>query len=107
MADPVRLTTTDILDRLVSFDTTSRNTNLPLINWVRAYLDGLGVPYRLSHDPTGEKANLHAIIGPHGPAGSRCPAMWTRCRWTARPGPPTRSACAGRTAAWSRVAPRT
>ncbi len=69
MADPTRLTTTDILDRLVSFDTTSRNTNLALIDWVRRYLDGLGVPYRLSHDPSGQKANLHAIVGPHGPGG--------------------------------------
>ena len=69
MADAPRLTSTDILDRLVSFDTTSRNSNLNLIAWVRQYLDGLGVPYRLSHDPSGGKANLHAVIGPDGPGG--------------------------------------
>ncbi len=69
MAHVSPLTSTDILDRLVAFDTTSRNTNLPLIEWVRAHLDGLGVPYRLSHDPSGQKANLHAIIGPDGPGG--------------------------------------
>ena len=69
MHDAPHLSSTDILDRLVAFDTTSRNSNLPLIGWVRAYLDGLGVPYRLSHDASGEKANLHAIIGPEGPGG--------------------------------------
>lgn len=58
-----------MLARLTAFDTTSRNSNLALISFVREYLDRLGVPYRLSHDPTGTKANLHAIIGPQGPGG--------------------------------------
>ena len=69
MLDAPHLTSTEILDRLVAFDTTSRNSNLKLIGWIQSYLDGFGVPYRLSHDATGEKANLHAIIGPHGPGG--------------------------------------
>lgn len=64
MPDPVRLPTVEILETLVSFDTTSRNSNLPLIDWVTHYLDGHGVSYRLTHDETGQKANLHAIIGP-------------------------------------------
>lgn len=69
MPDAPRMTSTAILERLVSFDTTSRNSNLPLIEWVRDYLDRLGVPYRLSHDASGERANLHAVIGPAGPGG--------------------------------------
>jgi acetylornithine deacetylase len=64
-----RMTTAELLQRLVSFDTTSRNSNLPLIDFVRGYLDGLGVEYRVSTDPTGEKANVHAIIGPRQPGG--------------------------------------
>jgi acetylornithine deacetylase len=64
-----RMTTTDLLDRLVSFDTTSRNSNLALISFVRDYLDGLGVRYRISTDPSGQKANLHAIIGPQQAGG--------------------------------------
>jgi acetylornithine deacetylase len=64
-----RLTTTDLLERLVSFDTTSRNSNLPLIGFVRDYLDGFGVKYRISTDETGGKANLHAIIGPQTTGG--------------------------------------
>ena len=64
-----RQTTTELLARLVSFDTTSRNSNLALIGFVREYLDAHGIPYRISTDPAGEKANIHAIIGPQGPGG--------------------------------------
>jgi acetylornithine deacetylase len=63
------MTTTEMLERLVGFDTTSRNSNLALIGYVRDYLDAHGVPYRVSTDATGQKANLHAIIGPQGPGG--------------------------------------
>ena len=69
MSDPTRLPTTELLDRLVSFDTTSRNSNLELIGFVRAYLDGHGIPYRVSQDASGTKANIHAVIGPQGPGG--------------------------------------
>jgi acetylornithine deacetylase len=62
-------TTAELLARLVSFDTTSRNSNLALIGFVREYLDAHGIPYRVSSDAAGEKANIHAIIGPHGPGG--------------------------------------
>jgi acetylornithine deacetylase len=63
------MTTTDLLDRLVSFDTTSRNSNLALIGFIRDYLDGHGVTYRVSTDAAGQKANLHAVIGPHQAGG--------------------------------------
>ncbi len=63
------MTTAELLARLVSFDTTSRNSNLALIDFVRGYLDGLRVPYRISADPTGQKANIHALIGPQGSGG--------------------------------------
>jgi acetylornithine deacetylase len=58
------LSSTEMLARLVAFDTTSRNSNLDLIGFVRGWLDMHDVPYRLSFDPTGRKANLHATIGP-------------------------------------------
>ncbi len=64
MPSAAESTTIALLERLVSFDTTSRNSNLGLIDFVRAYLDRLDVPYRVSTDPTGQKANIHAIIGP-------------------------------------------
>jgi acetylornithine deacetylase len=61
--------TVDLLARLVAFDTTSDRSNLPLIRFVGDYLDRHGVAYRLSHDETGEKAALHAVIGQPGPGG--------------------------------------
>jgi acetylornithine deacetylase len=63
------MTTAEMLAHLVGFDTTSRNSNLPLIAFVRDYLDGLGVPYRISTNPAGDKANIHAIIGPQAAGG--------------------------------------
>lgn len=57
-----------ILDRLVAFDTVSRNANLPLIEWVRDYLAGHGVTAAILPGPAG-KANLFATIGPAATAG--------------------------------------
>lgn len=54
----------DILAALVGFDTTSRNSNLALIDWVEAYLTQHGVASRRIPDATGRKANLWATIGP-------------------------------------------
>ncbi len=58
-----------MLARLVSFDTTSRNSNLELIGFVRGFLDAHGVRYRETRDAAGRKANLHAIIGPQERGG--------------------------------------
>jgi len=66
---PPRYTTAEMLAQLVSFDTTSRNSNLPLINFVSSYLDAHAVPYRISLSPDGEKANIHAVIGPQAAGG--------------------------------------
>jgi acetylornithine deacetylase len=63
------MTTAEMLARLVAFDTTSRNSNLKLIGFVRDYLDAHGVAYRVSSNPAGDKANIHAIIGPQEAGG--------------------------------------
>lgn len=54
----------DLLDRLVAFDTTSRFSNLALIEWVEGYLDGHGVSHRRVPNAEGTKSNLIATIGP-------------------------------------------
>ena len=54
----------DWLDRLVAHDTTSRESNLELVAEVRAFLEGLGLPVRLTHNDERTKANLWATIGP-------------------------------------------
>ena len=53
-----------MIGQLVSFNTTSRESNLALIEWVRAYLHDHGIESRLTFDDAGKKANLFATIGP-------------------------------------------
>ena len=54
----------EILERLISFDTTSRNPNLELIEYVRNLFSGNGISSHLIHDESGTKANLYATVGP-------------------------------------------
>jgi acetylornithine deacetylase len=54
----------EILAALVGFDTTSRRSNLALVEWVEAYLDRHGVAHRRVASPDGGKSNLLATIGP-------------------------------------------
>jgi acetylornithine deacetylase len=61
--------TRDILAALVGFDTTSRDSNLPLVEWVEDFLRPLGADLKRLSDPTGTKANLWARIGPDAPGG--------------------------------------
>ena len=53
-----------LIERLVGFDTTSRDSNLELIHFVRDYLDEHDVEAALIHDESGSKANLFATLGP-------------------------------------------
>lgn len=59
----------ELLKRLVAFDTTSRNSNLELINFVRDLLTEQGVDASLVFNEEGSKANLFATIGPNEPGG--------------------------------------
>ena len=49
--------------QLVQFDTTSRGSNLALIDWVREYLAAHGIASRLTFDDGHAKANLFASLG--------------------------------------------
>ena len=53
-----------MIERLIAFDTTSRNSNLDLIHDVRDYLKDLGVESHLTFDDDKRKANLYATLGP-------------------------------------------
>ena len=53
----------DFLKTLVEFDTTSRESNLGLIEFVRDHLQSLGISTRLSYDADSKKANLFATLG--------------------------------------------
>ncbi|VVO76849.1 Acetylornithine deacetylase [Pseudomonas fluorescens] len=54
----------DVLKALVAFDTTSRESNLQLIEFVRDYLASCDVPCELIYNQQRSKANLFATIGP-------------------------------------------
>ena len=56
--------TEEMLARLISFDTTSRDGNIPLIEFVEDYLDGWGVPHFRVDYEANRKTNLFATIGP-------------------------------------------
>jgi len=58
-----------ILARLVAFDTTSRDSNLALIDYVESLLGPLGVTATRVASPDGAKANLYATIGPRVEGG--------------------------------------
>jgi acetylornithine deacetylase len=62
MADT--LTPIQILAELVGFPTVSRDTNLPLIDWVEEYLTGHGIDCHRFYHESGEKAALFAHVGP-------------------------------------------
>ena len=59
----------EMVQRLVAFDTTSRGSNLALIEFAGDYLDRYGVSSELVFDETGKKANLYAKLGPQEAGG--------------------------------------
>lgn len=61
-------TTLDCLRQLIGFDTTSRNSNLALIDWAEAHLVRHGARIRRTYNAERTKANLFATFG-EGPGG--------------------------------------
>ncbi len=61
--------TKDILRSMVGFDTTSRDSNLALIDWAEAFLAPLGATLVRLPNEDGTKANLWARLGPDAPGG--------------------------------------
>lgn len=59
----------DIVKTLIAFDTTSRGSNLALIDFAQEFLEKSGARCRRSYDSAGRKANLFATIGPDGDGG--------------------------------------
>ena len=55
----------ELIRTLVGFDTTSRDSNLALIHWVRDWLAGHGVASTLTFDDERRKANLFATLPAH------------------------------------------
>ncbi|MCC3862402.1 acetylornithine deacetylase [Pseudemcibacter aquimaris] len=64
-----RLTSGEILSKLISFNTVSSESNMELIEYVRDYLAEYGIEAQIIHDKVEKKANLLAVIGPKDVAG--------------------------------------
>jgi acetylornithine deacetylase len=62
-------TTTEILEKLIGFDTVSRNSNLALIEWIAHHLAAQDITATVLKSPDGTKANLFASIGPKRDGG--------------------------------------
>jgi len=60
----VRLSDAGLLSRLVAFDSTSRNSNLPIADFLCDYLDRPGIRIDRNSSPDGTKANVIAWVGP-------------------------------------------
>lgn len=59
-----RLSPFDLMTKLISFPTISRDTNIPLIDWVANYLDSHGIESHRYIDPEQPKHALFAHVGP-------------------------------------------
>lgn len=60
----IKLSPLDILQKLVAFPTVSRDTNIPLIDWVADYLASHGIETHRYIDPKQPKHALFAQVGP-------------------------------------------
>ncbi|MEM5455658.1 acetylornithine deacetylase [Paraburkholderia phytofirmans] len=58
-----------LLERLIGFATVSRDSNLDMIEFIRLYLEELGVESELFYNAERTKANLFATIGPREGGG--------------------------------------
>lgn len=63
MTDTLVAAAIEQLRDLIRLDTTSRNSNLALLENIQAQLDGLHIPYELTFNADRSKANLFATIG--------------------------------------------
>jgi acetylornithine deacetylase len=74
MSVQARLSDAELLGRLVAFDSTSCNSNLPIADFLCDYLDRPGVRLVRNPSPAGDKVNLLFATGPQlderQPAGS-------------------------------------
>ncbi len=89
---PVSSATLELLETLVSFNTTSRLSNLELIDFVYERLRGAGLDPFIDYNSDKSKANLYAVIGPRTGGGVALSGHsdvvpvegqdWTRDPWT-------------------------
>lgn len=63
------LSALEIMTKLISFPTVSRDSNLDLIDWVESYLASHGISSTRVPNPEGNKSAIYASVGPDAPGG--------------------------------------
>jgi len=61
--------TVEILSRLVAFPSVVGTPNDGIVDWIRTYLQGLGIHVAVLPGPEGDRSNIFATIGPRDVAG--------------------------------------
>ena len=61
---PQRLSPLQLMEKLISFPTVSRDSNLDLVDWVQTYLQDHGITAHRFYNDAGDKAALFAHVGP-------------------------------------------
>ena len=61
--------TIDTLGRLIAYPTISTDSNLAIIEDLAGRLEAAGARVEIQRDPTGDKANVYAAMGPEAPGG--------------------------------------
>ncbi|MCM2560834.1 acetylornithine deacetylase [Lutimaribacter sp. EGI FJ00015] len=64
-----RLSPLELMTRLISFPTVSRDSNLPLVDWVEDYLAGHGITAHRFYNEEQGKAAIFAHVGPETEGG--------------------------------------
>ena len=59
-----RMTPFQLMEKLVSFPTVSRDSNLPLVDWVEDYLHSHGITAHRHYNEDNDKAAIFAHVGP-------------------------------------------
>ena len=65
----MKFTSRDVLEKLVSFPTVSRDSNLDLVDWVQDFLSDNGIVSHRMLNEDGKKAAIYAHVGPDAPGG--------------------------------------
>lgn len=69
MSDKPTYTALEMLEKLVAFPSVSRDSNLPVIDFIEDYLKAYGIPSTRVYNDEGNKASLYATVGPQVPGG--------------------------------------
>jgi acetylornithine deacetylase len=63
------MTPLQLMEKLVSFPTVSRDSNLPLVDWVEDYLNSHGITAHRHYNEENDKAAIFAHVGPEVAGG--------------------------------------